>query len=119
MTARDPDLDALFSALGDPTRRAILTQLAHGPASVGELASGHAMALPSFMGHLKKLEASGLVATTKEGRVRSCRLVPEALAPVRTWLDEQRELWESRLDRFDAYVLDLMKERQNATRSED
>lgn len=115
----DPHLDHLFQALGDPTRRAILSRLARSSASVSELAAPHDMALPSFMGHLKKLQDAGLIETTKQGRVRQCQLMPEALMPVRTWLDEQREIWEDRLNRLDDYVINLMKERENATRPKD
>lgn len=117
MAKCDPSLDLLFAALGDPTRRAILARLARGPATVSELAAPHEMALPSFLGHLRKLENAGLVDTTKSGRVRTCRLLPEALMPARAWLDEQREIWEGRLDRFDDYVTNLMKDRQNGPRS--
>lgn len=70
-----------------------------------------AVRLPTVMRHLSVLEEAGLIATAKDGRVRTCGLVPEALAPVRTWLDEQRDVWESRLDRLDDYVTRLMKER--------
>jgi DNA-binding transcriptional ArsR family regulator len=111
MAKHDPALDLLFTALGDPTRRAILGRLARGPASVGELASAHDMALPSFLGHLRKLEAAGLIATSKQGRVRQCRLVPLALETAKGWLDEQRDLWEGRLDLFDDYVTALMEDR--------
>ncbi|SPH18589.1 HTH-type transcriptional regulator [Defluviimonas aquaemixtae] len=97
-------LDHLFQALGDPTRRAILQRLARGPATVTELAAPFEMALPSFLGHVRRLEASGLVASEKEGRIRTVRLVPGAYAPVRSWLDEQRAIWEARLDRLDAFV---------------
>lgn len=90
----EPRLDALFQALADPTRRAILSQLARGPASVSDLAQPFDMALPSLMGHLRKLEDAGLIDTRKDGRVRTCAIVPEAFAPVRGWLDEQRALWE-------------------------
>jgi len=69
------------------------------------------MALPSFLGHLRKLEDAGLIITVKEGRVRSCALTPDAFAPVQDWLGEQRAIWDSRLDRFDDYVTNLMKER--------
>jgi len=118
MAKHDPSLDLLFGALGDPTRRAILARLARGPATVSELAAPHDMALPSFLGHLRKLEDAGLVMTSKEGRVRTCELLPDALSPARHWLDEQREAWEGRLDRFDDYVTNLMKERtKNETRS--
>lgn len=119
MAKHDPSLDLIFAALGDPTRRAILSRLARGPASVGELAAPHDMALPSFLGHLRKLEDSGLVATAKQGRVRHCALVPDGFAPARGWLDEQRALWEGRLDRLDDYVTQLMKDRANEPGSED
>ncbi|NSY39194.1 metalloregulator ArsR/SmtB family transcription factor [Leisingera sp. ANG59] len=119
MAKHDPDLDLLFTALGDPTRRAILSRLARGPASVSELAAPHDMALPSFLGHLKKLEDAGLIATAKSGRVRTCTLLPWALRPARNWLDEQKAVWEERLDQFDDYVMQLMKERQHGPGSED
>ena len=67
--------------------------------------------LPTVMRHLSVLEEAGLIATAKDGRVRTCAIVPEALAPVRTWLDDQRSLWEDRLDRLDAYVMTLVQER--------
>lgn len=107
-------LDSLFQALADPTRRAILARLARGPASVSDLARPFDMALPSLMGHLRKLEEAGLIETRKDGRVRSCAVVPGSLAPVRDWMAEQRALWEGRLDRLDAYVMHLMKERDDA-----
>lgn len=106
-------LDTLFQALGDPTRRAILERLARGPASVSELAAPFDMALPSFLAHVRKLEASGLVATAKDGRVRTVTLLPGAFTPVRSWLDAQRALWDGRLDRLDAYVRTLMQERHD------
>lgn len=108
----EPRLDALFQALADPTRRAILSQLARGPASVSDLAQPFDMALPSLMAHLRKLEQAGLIASHKDGRVRTCAIVPEAFIPVRGWLDEQRAHWEGRLDRLEDYVTRLMKERQ-------
>lgn len=109
----DPRLDALFLALSDPTRRAILERLRQGPASVGDLARPFAMALPSLMAHLARLESAGLIETRKDGRVRSCAVVPGSLAPVRDWMADQRALWEGRLDRLDAYVMRLMEERGN------
>lgn len=69
------------------------------------------MALPSFMSHLKKLEAAGLISTRKKGRTRLCRLAPDALKPAQDWLAEQNALWEARLDQFDDYVTNLMRER--------
>lgn len=112
-------LDRLFQALGDPTRRQLLERLARGPATVSELAEPFEMALPSLLSHIRKLEASGLVESAKAGRVRTVALVPGAFTPVRTWLDDQRELWEARLDRLDDYVTRLMKDRENGPRSED
>ena len=106
-----PDLSLLFHALSDPTRRSILTRLAEGPAPVTELFAPTGLRLPTVMRHLSVLEEAGLIATSKDGRVRTCAIVPEALAPVRTWLDDQRALWEDRLDRLDAYVMTLMQER--------
>ena len=111
MAKHDTDLSLLFHALADPTRRSILTQLAERPARVTDLADPTGLRLPTVMRHLSVLEEAGLITTSKEGRIRSCAIVPEALVPVRTWLDEQRAIWESRLDRFDDYVATLMKER--------
>jgi DNA-binding transcriptional ArsR family regulator len=111
MAKHDPDLSLLFHALSDPTRRSILTRLAEGPAPVTALFAPTGLRLPTVMRHLSVLEEAGLIATAKDGRVRTCAIVPEALAPVRTWLDDQRSLWEDRLDRLDAYVMTLMQER--------
>ena len=111
MAKHDPDLSLLFHALADPTRRSILTRLGEAPAQVTELAEPTGLKLPTVMRHLSVLEEAGLITTSKDGRVRTCAIVPEALEPVRTWLDEQRIIWEARLDRLDAYVMKLMKER--------
>ena len=102
-------LDQVFGALSDPTRRAIVVRLCAGEASVGELADPFAMALPSFMKHIRVLEESGLVESEKSGRVRTCRLRPDAMAGAEDWLQQQRAIWEARLDRFEAYVAMLKK----------
>ncbi|NMN60136.1 DNA-binding transcriptional ArsR family regulator [Xanthobacter sp. SG618] len=113
MAKHDPDLSLLFHALADPTRRSILTRLAEGPAAVTDLAGPTGLRLPTVMRHLSVLEEAGLIATIKDGRVRTCAIRPEALEPARTWIDEQRALWEARLDRLDAFVTNVMKgERQ-------
>jgi DNA-binding transcriptional ArsR family regulator len=78
---------------------------------VTELFAPTGLRLPTVMRHLSVLEEAGLIATSKDGRVRTCAIVPEALTPVRSWLDDQRTLWEDRLDRLDAYVMTLMQER--------
>lgn len=102
----------MFHALADPSRRAVLERLAAGPASVGELAKPLAMALPSFMQHLQVLETSGLIRTEKVGRVRTCRLEPQALDAASTWIARQRAVWEARFDRLDAYLQQLQKEEE-------
>jgi DNA-binding transcriptional ArsR family regulator len=112
MAKHDLDLSLLFHALSDPTRRSILTRLAEGPAGVTDLAGPTGLRLPTVMRHLSVLEEAGLIATSKDGRIRTCAIVPEALSPVRTWLDEQRAIWEARLDRLDAFVMKVMKERE-------
>ncbi len=99
------NLDALFLALADPTRRAMLERLAEGPAAVSDLARPFDMTLPGVMDHLRRLEEAGLVATSKTGRIRTVTLVTDSYAPVRTWLDEQRVIWEARLDRLETFAL--------------
>lgn len=112
MAKHEPNLSLLFHALSDPTRRSILTRLAQGPAPVTELANPTGLRLPTVMRHVSVLEEAGLITTAKDGRVRTCAMMPEALVPMRTWLDEQRSIWEARLDRLDDYVMTLMKERE-------
>ena len=91
-------------------------RLCAGEASVGELADPFEMALPSFMKHIHVLELSGLVLSEKSGRVRTCRLSPDALVGAEDWFQQQRAIWEARLDRFEAYVMKLKKERAEAKR---
>jgi DNA-binding transcriptional ArsR family regulator len=105
-TAAEP-VDSVFRALSDPTRRQVLERLSRSPGSVSELAEPFGMALPSFLEHLRMLEACGLVRSKKIGRVRIYQLVPKRLKLVEDWLTRQRSLWERRLDRLDAYLLDL------------
>ncbi|WP_425099994.1 ArsR/SmtB family transcription factor [Tropicibacter sp. S64] len=119
MAKHEGTLDALFTALGNPVRREILTRLARSPATTSELAAPHDIALPSLMGHLSKLEAAGLVTSQKTGRQRTYALAPDAFSPAQNWFDEQRALWKGRLDRFDDYVTRLYKERAHGPRSKD
>lgn len=111
MAKHESDLSLTFHALADPTRRLILNRLAEGPAQVTNLAGPTGLRLPTVMRHLSVLEEAGLISTSKDGRIRTCAIVPEAFSPVRTWLDEQRAIWEARLDRLDAFVMNAMKER--------
>ena len=119
MAKYDSTLDHLFTALGDPTRRAVLNRLARGQASVGELAAPHDMALPSFLAHLKKLEDAGLITTAKQGRTRSCAMAPDGLVPAQDWMHAQRALWAGRLDRLDDYAVTLIKEKNNGPGPQD
>jgi DNA-binding transcriptional ArsR family regulator len=104
MAQSSPTLDRVFSALSDPTRRAVVQRLGGGPASVGELAEPFAITLPSFMKHVRTLEACGLIRTRKAGRVRTCTLNPERLALADDWLEQQRAIWRERTDRLDDFV---------------
>ena len=104
-------LDCVFRALGDPTRRAVLRRLSSGPVAVSELARPFDMALPSFTQHLAVLENCGLVRSRKTGRVRTFQLVPQPLEAAERWMVEQRALWERRLDQLDSFLKDL-KERE-------
>ena len=103
-------LDDIFQALADPTRRAVLGRLRSGPASVGELAQPFDMALPSFMQHIRVLERSGWIRTRKEGRVRICSIEEEPIAAIEDWLAEQRDVWEARTDRLEAFVTTAPRE---------
>ncbi|MEJ2061583.1 MAG: metalloregulator ArsR/SmtB family transcription factor [Gammaproteobacteria bacterium] len=93
-------LDLAFHALADATRRGILDRLSRGPASVSELAQPYDMSLAAIHQHVQVLEASGLVVTEKHGRTRECRISAEAVMRVEGWLNERRQLWESRFDRL-------------------
>ena len=106
-------LDRIFHSLSDGTRRAVIAQLANGPASIGDLARHHDMALPSFMKHMQVLEKSKLVASRKVGRVRLCQLRPKALAAAQTWLDRERHVWETRLNQLDIFVEALAEEEKS------
>jgi len=97
-------LDGLFQALADPTRRVMVQRLTRGPASVSELAEPLKMSLPAVLQHLQLLEASGLVSSAKEGRVRTCRIEPKALQTAEKWIASQRETWERRLDRLESFL---------------
>ena len=103
-------LDRVFRALGDPTRRAVLGRLSAGPGPVSELARPFNIALPSFTQHLDVLERCGLVRSRKVGRVRTYRLVPQPLRAAENWITQQRAVWERRLDQLDDYLLKLKED---------
>ena len=100
-------LDAVFHALADPTRRAVVQRLVRGPATVSELAQPFAMALPSFMKHVGVLEEAGLIRSNKLGRVRTCALERQRLAAAERWFAEQRALWEDRYSNLDSLLQTL------------
>jgi DNA-binding transcriptional ArsR family regulator len=106
MAQYSAQLDGVFVALADQTRRAVIRRLGRGPASVGDLAGEFPMALPSFMKHVRTLEGTGLIRTVKSGRVRTCMLNRERLTLVEDWLAEQRRIWEERTDRLEQFVTD-------------
>jgi DNA-binding transcriptional ArsR family regulator len=100
-------LSATFSALADPTRRAILARLTLGETAVTELAKPFDMSLPAISKHLKVLERAGLIARGREAQWRPCRIQPNALKGVDDWLEGYRRFWEERLDRLDDYLREL------------
>ena len=97
-------LDLTVQALADPTRRAMIERLSKGPASVSELAQPFAMSLPAVYQHLQMLEASGLVASEKVGRIRTCRMEVGAMSLAETWINQRRTDWEARLDRLGEHL---------------
>lgn len=106
-------LDRTFHALSDPTRRAMVQRLSSGPASVSELARPLAISLPAVMQHLQVLEASGIVRTSKIGRVRTCTVEPKMLTLAERWIAERRASWERKLDRLGDYLDATASENDN------
>lgn len=104
MTSASDRLTATFSALADPTRRAILARLTLGETSVGELAEPFDMSLPAISKHLKVLERAGLIARGRDAQRRPCRLAAEPLHEISDWVATYRRFWEQRLDRLEAYL---------------
>jgi DNA-binding transcriptional ArsR family regulator len=104
MAQYSAQLDGVFQALADPTRRAVLGRLGAGPASIGELAAPFDMALPSFMKHIHYLQNTGWITTRKTGRVRICTLDTRSFDDIEAWLSEQRSIWEARTDRLEHFV---------------
>ena len=105
----DP-LNTIFAALADPTRRAILERLAHGDATVGELAEPFAMTLPAISKHLSVLERAGLIVKSRDGQRRHCRITATPLKNATAWLDDYRRHWEANLDSLDTYLSHLQNQ---------
>ena len=102
-----PGLDAAFTALADPTRRAIVARLARGDATVNELAAPFDMTLPGISKHLKVLERSGLISRTRRAQFRPCHLEGEALDAAVSWIEENRRIWRERFDRLDQHLREI------------
>ena len=101
-----PQLDAIFAALGDQTRRSILLQLTEGPASVSEIAAPYDMSLPAVSKHLKVLERAGLLIREQQGRIHRCRIDVKALSAASGWIEHMRQFWEDNLDNLEAYLVE-------------
>lgn len=104
MVVTEERLDATFSALADPTRRAIVIRLARGDATVNDLAAPFAMTLPAVSRHLKVLEGCGLITRTRRAQFRPCHLEREALDSAASWIEQNRRIWTDRLDRLDDHL---------------
>jgi DNA-binding transcriptional ArsR family regulator len=102
-------LDAAFTALADPTRRAIVTRLARGDATVNELAAPFDMTLPAISKHLKVLERCGLISRTRRAQFRPCHLERQALDAAMSWIEENRRIWAQRFDKLDAHLRDIQR----------
>ncbi len=100
MLSQRVQVDRVFHALGDPTRRAMIEKLSEGPVSVSKLAKPLDITLAAVVQHLQVLERSGLVRTEKVGRVRTCSVEPKGLSVVERWIGDRRSLWEARFDRL-------------------
>lgn len=109
-------LSATFSALADPTRRAILARLAKGERSVNELAEPFAMTLPAVSKHLKVLEQAGLITRSREAQWRPCRLEAKPLKDAAGWIEHYRRYWEATLDRLDDYLAELQKKKPSSSK---
>ena len=110
----DP-LTATFSALADPTRRAILARLSSGEATVLELAEPFAISLPAISRHLKVLERAGLISRGRDAQWRPCRIETGALEQLDGWVGRYRRLWQGKFDRMDAYLAELTKGKPDGT----
>src|SRR6202161_3645528 len=113
----DAELDTKFTALADPTRRAIVARLAQGDATVNELASPFAMTLPGISKHLKVLERSGLISRSRHAQFRPCHLERGALDGALDWITTNRRVWDERFDKLDVLLADLQPDRKRRGRT--
>ena len=103
------ELDATFTALADPTRRAIVARLAQGDATVNELAAPFDMSLPAVSKHLKVLERCGLISRSRHAQFRPCHLEREALDAAAGWIEENRRMWAERFDKLDEHLREIQR----------
>lgn len=115
MSPATDTLSQTFAALSDPTRRAMLARLVQGEASVNELAAPFKMSLPAVSKHIKVLEKAGLLIKTRQAQQRPCKIDGEQLKQAVDWIEQYRQLWEGRLDRLDATLLELHAAESAAT----
>ncbi len=115
---READLDAMFAALADPTRRSILAKLARGEASVMELVERYDLSQPAITKHLNVLERAGLITRRREGQRRPCRLEPRRLEELARWLGTFQEFWEDSFSRMDDYLQELQRKEKADARSD-
>ena len=109
-------LDATFAALSDPTRRAILSRLSRGEASVTQLAEPFEMSLPAISKHLKVLQKAGLITQSREAQWRPCRLEAKPLKQAAEWIERYREYWEESFDNLDSYLRDIQSKEKKRGR---
>jgi DNA-binding transcriptional ArsR family regulator len=129
MTVTDDQLDATFTALADPTRRAMVARLARADATVNELAEPFDLSLPAISKHLKVLERCGLITRSRQAQFRPCHLERAALDSALDWIEQNRRIWTQRFDRLEEHLHDLQHptterpnstaERQNSTAQEE
>ncbi len=105
----DQELDALFTALGDRTRRDIVARLSTGEATVKELAEPYAMSMQAVSQHIRALEQSGLISRGRHRQTRPCRLEPAALEAALSWIEQSRRMWSERMDRLETHLAHLQE----------
>lgn len=118
MPVAEDQLDATFTALADPTRRAIMARLARADATVNELAAPFDMTLPGISKHLKVLERAGLISRSRQAQFRPCHLEAEALDLAANWIEENRRIWTERFDKLDEHLRQIQRGESPRTRGE-
>ena len=114
LAGAEHDLDAMFAALADPTRRSIVVRLTQGEATVNELAEPYAMSLQAVSRHIQVLEHAGLISRSRHRQTRPCRLELDAFRTATDWIDDQRKVWTERLDRLDQHLTDIQHDRTDS-----